>query len=169
MTASPAEYALPLMVPYVHEGLGFSIQVPESWHGQLFADARMRLLGPESHDFLAYRPTMDIRAGIPQGQDESWVRTLFDASGAQMALTYPHFQADREEHFPLSSGQVVHVRYYRWRDPQLGQTLVQLQALLLQDAQTLFLVNAATLQPLEAAHMPIFDAVLRSFTLGTGT
>ena len=165
MTSSPSEYALPLMVPYVHEGLGFSIQVPESWHGQLFENARIRLLGPEALDFAAYRPTMDIQAGVPLGQDALWVSTFFEESGARMALTYPHFRLDREEHFPLGSGQLMHVRYYRWRNPQIEFELVQLQALLLQDAETLFLINAATLQPLETAHMPIFDAVLRSFTL----
>jgi len=163
--SSPTESALPPMVSYFHEGLGLSLQVPESWHGQLMEGAHFRILGPEQANFASYRPTMDIRAGVPDGQGDEWLKGMFAQAGEKMAASYPEFHLDREERFLLSSQEPVYVRHYRWRDQNSGLQFVQLQALMLQDAETLFLINAATLRPLEAEHMPIFETILHSFRL----
>lgn len=159
------ESAVPELVSYYHEGLGISIKVPTSWSGQLFEEARVRLLGPPEVAHNDYRPTMDIVAGVPDGDSDEWLKALFAQAGEKMSQTYPQFVLEDESRTMTSNERPMYIRHYRWTEAGTGLQFAQVQALMLQDSDTLFLINGATLKALASEHMPIFDTVLASLRL----
>lgn len=164
---------LPEMVSYFHEALRISLLVPKEWHGQLFEDARFRILGPPDPNFDQYRATLDIQlceldpAEAAENAKEyelgeNALTRLFYKAGEAMKERYPSFQSLKEEHFTLSSDSIVIARYYQWREEDTARQYSQIQALISSYHNDFYLFNAATLRPNAARDIPIFDAILHS-------
>ncbi len=153
---------LPRMISYFCAELEFSICVPEDWTGQFVNPGKLQLFAPEQTAYDDYRPSMSYVHGSPEGPDEGWFEELINDSRANMSRTYNEFRLIDEERFTLSSQALVYARRYEWRDEATGYRFSQMQALIWCDAQSMYLVNAATLQPLAGTFMPTFDAILRS-------
>ena len=143
--------------------LKLSIRAPaEGWTGDVIDEHRFRLYGPEQPSLDGYSPTMSFRLGEPEGFGDEWFDRFMFAVVREMELGYTDFKLIREERFELSSVAPVHAVWYEWIDGGSGLHFVQLQAYILVSRFSLYVVNAATLKPIEAEFVPIFDSILRS-------
>lgn len=152
----------PDMISYFNPDLHLSILVPSEWKGQMVNEAQLRLLGwpePRYHD---YRPTMSYLYARPQGYGADWLESIIVQSEREMRRDYNQFKLERECRFMLSSGAPTYVRWFIWQDSDSGLRFAQLQSFVRASKMSMYLINAATLEPLKNGHMPIFEAILKS-------
>lgn len=153
---------LPKMMSYYHKYLNLSLRVPETWYGEMIHETMLHMFSPAEPKYGNYRSTISFQMGQPEEADEVWLAHVFQQHGERMQNTYHRFQLVHEENFVLSSLAPVYWRHYRWQDTETGLAFAQLQALILYNQQTLYIINSATLQPVEKKHLPIQQAIIRS-------
>lgn len=152
----------PKMVSYFNKQIRISILAPETWTGQMVGEVQFRLFGPAEPDFDDYRPTMSYLLGRPEGYGEAWFEQIIKQSGQEMQRDYYEFRLVDERRFSLSSLAPVYVRWFKWRDQDTNLAFSQLQSLILAGRGSLYLINAATLEPLERKYMSVFETILKS-------
>jgi hypothetical protein len=156
---------LPKMVSYFNEEIGISILVPEEWSVQVINQSQFRLFGlPEpgfEEYFDEYRPTMSYLLAAPENNSENWFETSITESGNQMQENYNEYQLISEEYCQIADHQ-AYIRQYEWTETSTSLRLSQLQSLIYNDAGSFYLINAATLKPIEDKYMPIFRKILDS-------
>lgn len=151
----------PSLVSFAHEGTLVSLLVPEGWEATEVAVNHVRFFGPEQPDHDGYQPTFSILSGEPEGFGEDWFEQFREQSMATLRESCTGLALRSNERFTLSSLVEVAATWYDWT-PQPGMHVSQLHALIPVDALRMYVVNAATLQPLADRDLPIFDHVLRS-------
>jgi hypothetical protein len=154
--------AQPRMTSYFSKETMISVLVPEGWTGQVVNESQFRIFGPHEVAFDHYRSTMSYQRTDVKGDGEEWLEGLIAQSGEKLRLDSPGFQLVREQRFMLSCLAKVYVRWYRWRDEDTGLRFSQLQSLIVAEDGTLYIVNAATLEPIEERYWPTFEAILKS-------
>jgi hypothetical protein len=156
---------LPEMVSYFNEQIGISILLPEQWTVQVIEPSQFRIFGlPEpgfEEHFEEYRSTMSYRLAEPENNASGWFESLITQSGREMVRDYNKYQLIGEEHCKISA-QPAYVRRYEWTEENTGLRVSQLQSLIYNNSSSFYLINAATLNPLEDKYMPIFNAILQS-------
>lgn len=151
---------LPNMTSYFSEQTMISILVPEGWEGQIVNEQQFRLFGPSEPRFNDYQPTMSYLRSQPEGYGMDWFEQLIKESGEELRGSYNELKLKGEERFVPSSLAPTYVRWYEWRDEDTNLRFSQLQALI--SSRDLYVINAATLTPLEDKYMPTFNAILKS-------
>lgn len=141
--------------------MGFSVLVPGGWEITRPEEHLVRLFGPEHPEHDDYRPTFSVSVGTPDGFGDEWFAQFCDDALRRLQDAYDEFALDRTERFSLSSLVEVNATWYRWR-PSPAFRSAQLQALIPVGSYRMFLINAATIEPLAAHYQPVFDQILRS-------
>lgn len=147
-----------------HGGIQASLVFPDDWDVEESAENQVRFFGPPQPEHNDYRPTFSVALGQPEGYGDQWVEQLVVQSRANMAESYDGFALLKEDRFPLSSLVEVHCMEYRW-EAEPGLSFSQIQALIPVDMQRMYLINAATLEPLAGTFIPLFYQMLRSLRI----
>lgn len=146
---------------FAHEGLGLSLLVPEDWEAEELADNQVRFFGPEHADLDGYRSTLSIVVGEPDGFGDAWFDSFCGQALETLRENYEGFELRNVERYQLSSLAPVNAIWYSW-EPEPGTRSSQVQALILVDALRMYLINAATREPIADSTLPRFDEVIRS-------
>ncbi len=146
---------------WAHHDLGFSLVVPQGWEITQPEEQLVRLFGPEHPEHDDYRPTFSVAAGTPGGFGDEWFDQFCAQSKQQLQDTYEEFSLDRTERITLSSLVEAEAIWYRWRPSPVFRS-AQLQALIPVGRYRMFLINAATVEPLAGQYLPLFDRILAS-------
>lgn len=149
---------------FCHGGTQVSVHVPVDWDVREESEEQVRFYGPPSAEHDDYRPTFSIALGKPEGFGDQWIQEFLQETRATMAESHREFALDSVTSFPLSSLVEAHVMQYRW-EHEPGLAFVQLQALIPVDMYRMYLVNAASLQPLADTYLPFFETMLRSIRI----
>ncbi|BAY90275.1 MULTISPECIES: hypothetical protein [unclassified Tolypothrix] len=156
---------LPNMGSYCSEEIGISISLPEYWHPQVINQWQFRIFGlPEpgfEEYFEEYRSTMSYLLAEPENNSGNWFEILITDSGNKIQEDYNEYQLISEESCHIS-GHKAYIRQYEWTEITTSLRLSQLQSLIYNDSSSFYLINAATLKPLEAKYMPVFREILHS-------
>lgn len=152
---------LPEMISYYNAQTRISIMVPAEWTGQIVNETQFRLFSRAAPQFDDYRSSISYQINKAQQHTEAWFDTLVAYAGKSIS-DYNDFKELREERFALNSPSLAHARWFEWRDADTGMFFSQLQAFILEQAGSLYIINAATLKPLENRYIPIFNAILHS-------
>ena len=154
---------LPTMASLTLADLNLSIRGPaEGWRADTIDEDRFRLYGPEQPERNDYSPTISFALGAPEGSGEAWFNEFTTKAVEQMQSGYTNFWLNRHESYELSSMVPVHAVWFEWIDDDSGMHFVQLQAFIPVSPFEMYMVNAATLKPIEHEFVPIFDSILRS-------
>ena len=146
---------------WAHHGMGFSLAVPQGWEITQPEEQLVRLFGPEHPEHDDYRPTFSIAAGTPGGFGDEWFDQFCAQSRQRLQDSSEEFSLDRTERITLSSLVEAEAIWYRWRPSPVFRS-VQLQAPIPVGRYRMFLINAATVEPLAGQYQPLFDEILRS-------
>jgi hypothetical protein len=149
---------------FTHEMLRISAVVPDTWSVSEIAENHVRFFSPPQEQYDNHRSTFSISRGEPEGFGEQWFQDFCEASLAALARGLSEFELRSVERFTLSSFVDIHAVWYSYTS-ESGLPFVQLQVLGLMDRYNLYLINAATLQPLAETTAPVFDAILRSLRM----
>lgn len=156
---------LPKMVSYYNSQTRISILVPENWTGQVISQAQFRIFGlpePGFEDYFdEYRSTMSYTLATPTNTEGDWFSRLVEESNQEMAKDYNEYRLVKEEYCEIANRR-AYLKYYQWREESTGLQLSQLQSLIRATPFSFYLINAATLKPIEEKYQPIFDAILQS-------
>ena len=156
------------MTSFFHENLMLSIQVPIGWSGHDVPDAdQFRILGPAHSEHDDYQSTMSYLRATPEGFGDEWLDEFSRNSVEQLAADHPGFEMTGQDRFTLSSMAPVAMTTFAWHHSESGLSFAQMQALIMASPFVLYVVNAATLLPLDTTYAPIFNAVLRSTRIMT--
>lgn len=158
-----SDHELPAMASLTLIDLKLSIRAPaDGWRGDPIDEHSFRLFGPEQPALDGYSPTMSFRLGEPEGFGDDWFDGFMVDAVREMESGYTNFWLNRQERYELSSMVSVHAVWFEWIDEQSGLHFVQLQAYIPSGRFEMYVVNAATLKPIEPEFVPIFDSILRS-------
>lgn len=146
---------------FAHAGLGLSLLVPEDWEAEELSSDKVRFYAPASDELDGYRPTLSIAVGEPGGFGDDWFDALCDEQLDRLRAAHDGFELRDVQRYELSSLAPLNAIWFAW-DLEPGIRSVQVQALILVDALRMFLINAATREPIDEATCQAFDAVLRS-------
>jgi len=100
-----------------------------------------------------------------RGQDTAWFEGFIAEATETLPAENNEYEQLSEDRFTLSSGGMVHARWFAWRDEDTDLRFVQLQAMILTPAGGLIVANGAMLKPIEETYRPIFEEILRSTRL----
>ncbi|MGD1703159.1 hypothetical protein [Dapis sp. BLCC M229] len=155
----------PEMVSYFNKQIGISILLPEQWSIQVINQSQFRIFGllePGFEEYFEeYRSTISYLLAEPENDNSGWFESLIIESGQEMLQDYNEYQLIGEEHCKIST-QSAYIRYYEWTEENTGLRISQLQSLIYNNSSSFYLINAATLKPLEDKYIPIFNAILES-------
>lgn len=153
------------MVSYYNSQTRISILVPEKWTGKVISHAQFRLFGlpePGFEDYFdEYRSTMSYTLAKPTSVETDWFDSLVEESNEEMLQDYDEYVLVDEKYCDIANRR-AYLKYYRWREESTGLQLFQLQSLIRANPFSFYLVNAATLEPLQNKYQPIFDTILQS-------
>ncbi|TVR73292.1 MAG: hypothetical protein EA427_02350 [Spirochaetaceae bacterium] len=149
---------------FCHGGAQVSVHIPTDWDVQEISEQQVRFFGPPSAQHDDYRPTFSVALGKPEGFGDEWLEGFLDQIRANMAESYRNFTIDSLTTISLSSLVEAHVMQYRW-EPEPGLAFVQIQALIVVDMFRMYLINAASLEPLAETYLPVFEEILRSLRI----
>ncbi len=153
---------LPEMTSFYSEALHLTIAVPVGWTGKVLNQFAFRIFGPPEADHDDYRSTMSYELGRTSLTGEEGLKELIAQSLDDLKEDMNEFKVVKEERFLASGRAPAFARWYEWRDEGTNLHFSQLQAFILGPQSSMYLINAATLKPLEEKYLPIFQAILKS-------
>lgn len=157
---------LPEMKSFYSQELQVSILFPELWNIETVSESQFRIFGLVESGFERYfdeyRCTMSYLLAEPESNESlDWFEVLIHESTAQIAREYNDYELIHEEHYQIAD-RPGYVHYYEWTEENFNLRLSQLQSLIRVDDSSFYLINAASLKPLDERYMPIFTAILDS-------
>lgn len=153
---------LPEMTSYYNENLHMTITVPVGWTGKILNPHAFRIFGPPEANFDDYRSTMSYELGNTSLVGKEGLADIARQSLDDLETDMNEFKVIREEHLLVSGRAPAFARWYEWRDEETNLHFSQIQAFIMAPQARLYLINAATLKPLEDRYIPIFNAILKS-------
>ena len=149
-------------VSYTNSIVGVALSHPTHWQVQQLSPFQFVLSGPAERG--GYRPQLSYLRMEPDGEGEEWFAETIRSSEAQQRAVYPDYRLIRSKEITLA-GAHAFWRECEWRYENTDVYSVNLQVLIWPDAESLFVLKAATLKPLAARDMPILERMIRSTQL----
>ena len=149
-------------VSYSNSSIGVTMSHPTHWQVQQLSPVQFALSGPAERD--GYRPQLSYLRMAPDGAGDEWFAETIRSSEAQQRAVYPDYRLIRSEEITLAGARAFW-RQCEWRYENSDVYSVNLQALIWPDAESLFVLKAATLKALAARDVPILERMIHSTQL----
>lgn len=144
--------------PFLHSGLGISVEVPEAWSVEGTAIFPLQLFAPETDGYRSNLMFSHERFSPPTPEG---VAAFMSKVRAEQVEQYPGFCRLDEAEQELD-GHPALLQHYRWQPGPPVPDMAQLLAFVVLEPGLLLQVDGATTASLAGELMPALDAVLRT-------
>jgi len=136
---------LPHMFSYFNQELGLSIEAPGGWEAGKSDDFMLMLIGPSEKN---YRTNLGFNARYLEPASQAELERIIRAAQKEQEADLADYRLNRDLTFMLDN-RPAFMRFYEWKDANLGLHFSQLQAIVLVGESTVYTIDGSTIKELE--------------------